>query len=89
MHGVPVRVPVVKESTALGAAICAGLGAGIYALARATPTGSSASSAPSSRTRTPSAAYEDLYPAWLEAYERLLELAADGVVRPLWRAAGT
>jgi sugar (pentulose or hexulose) kinase len=35
------------------------------------------------------AAYEDLYPAWLEAYGRLLELAADGVVRPLWRAAGT
>ena len=28
--GVPVRVPVVKESTALGAAICAGLGAGLY-----------------------------------------------------------
>ena len=88
VHGVPVRVPVVKESTALGAAICAGLGAGIYGsledadrLVRF------------ERTVEPNpdavAAYEDLYPEWLTAYERLLELAADGVVRPLWRAAGT
>jgi len=88
VHGVPVHVPVVKESTALGAAICAGLGAGIYSslddvdrLVRF------------ERTVEPDpvavAAYEDLYPAWLEAYGRLLELAADGVVRPLWRAAGT
>ena len=29
--GVPARVPVVKESTALGAAVYAGLGAGLYA----------------------------------------------------------
>jgi autoinducer 2 (AI-2) kinase len=83
-----VHVPVVKESTALGAAICAGLGAGIYSslddvdrLVRF------------ERTVEPDpvavAAYDDLYPAWLEAYGRLLELAADGVVRPLWRAAGT
>jgi autoinducer 2 (AI-2) kinase len=88
VHGVPVRVPVVKESTALGAAICAGLGAGIYGsledadrLVRF------------ERTVEPDpgavAAYEELYPEWLTAYERLLELAADGVVRPLWRAAGT
>ena len=28
--GIPIRIPVVKESTALGAAICAGVGAGLY-----------------------------------------------------------
>jgi len=26
----PVRTPEVKEATALGAAICAGIGAGVY-----------------------------------------------------------
>ena len=31
----------------------------------------------------------ELYPAWLKLYARMLELAAIGVVRPLWRAAGT
>jgi autoinducer-2 kinase len=88
VHGVPVHVPVVKESTALGAAVCAGLGAGIYAslddadrLVRF------------ERTVEPDpaavAAYDELYPQWLAAYERLLEVAVDGVVRPLWRAAGT
>ena len=28
--GIPIRIPVVKESTALGAAIYAGVGAGLY-----------------------------------------------------------
>ena len=28
--GIPLRIPVVEESTALGAAICAGVGAGFW-----------------------------------------------------------
>ena len=28
--GIPLHIPVVKESTALGAAICAGVGAGLW-----------------------------------------------------------
>ncbi len=86
--GVPVRIPQVKESTALGAAVCAGVGAGVYeSLADA------ARLVRFERTLEPdpaaSAAYETLYEQWREVYDRVLQLSEDGVVRPLWRAAGT
>jgi autoinducer 2 (AI-2) kinase len=86
--GLPVRIPVVKESTALGAAFCAGLGAGVY-----TDPGDIDQLVRFERTVEPDAAatsvYGPLYRTWLGAYGRFLELSEDGVVRPLWRAAGT
>jgi autoinducer 2 (AI-2) kinase len=85
----PVRVPVVKESTALGAAIYAGVGVGIYD--DAVTAGERL--VRFERTYRPdpaaSAAYAHLYEQWLELYRRSLELSEDGLVRPLWRAAGT
>ncbi len=87
--GVPVRVPVVKESTALGAAIYAGVGAALFDDAVERPAESFASSAHTGRTRVANAAYADLYVQWLELYRRSLELSEAGLVRPLWRAAGT
>jgi autoinducer 2 (AI-2) kinase len=87
--GMPVRVPVVKESTALGAAIYAGVGAGIYDDANATAD----RLVHFERTYEPdaaaTAAYDRLYVQWLELYRRSLELSEAGLVRPLWRAAGT
>jgi autoinducer 2 (AI-2) kinase len=87
--GVPVRIPVVKESTALGAAIYAGVGAGVYADA----VRAASELARFERTVEPHppavAAYAGLYEQWLELYRRSLELSEAGLVRPLWRAAGT
>jgi autoinducer 2 (AI-2) kinase len=84
-----VRIPVVKESTALGAAIYAGVGARVYADAAAT----AAELVRFERTFEPQpaavAAYDELYEQWLELYRRALELSEAGLVRPLWRAAGT
>ena len=84
--GVPVHIPAVTESSALGAAICAGVGAGVY-------------SGPSDldvrrRVRTfepdraAAAAYDERYAAWREIYRRMLDITQDGLLRPLWRAAG-
>ena len=87
--GLPVRIPVVKESTALGAAIYAGVGAGVYTDAAAT----AGELVRFERTFEPQpaavAAYDELYEQWLELYRRALELSEAGLVRPLWRAAGT
>ena len=87
--GVPVRTPVVKESTALGAAIYAGVGAGLYKDA----VESAQQLVRYERTFEPdaaaTAAYAALYDQWLEIYRRSLELSEAGLVRPLWRAAGT
>jgi autoinducer 2 (AI-2) kinase len=80
---------VVKESTALGAAVYAGAGARIYDDAGA----AAAELVRFERTYEPdaeaAAAYAELYERWLELYRRSLELSEAGLVRPLWRAAGT
>ena len=87
--GIPVRIPRVKESTALGAAIYAGVGAGVYPDAAAT----AAELVRFDRMFDPQAeavaAYRHLYEQWLDLYGRSLELSEAGLVRPLWRAAGT
>jgi autoinducer 2 (AI-2) kinase len=86
--GLPVRVPVVKESTALGAAIYAGIGAGMYRdvaevagwLLRTErifePVGEA--------RRT----YDERYAAWQALYPRILDLSESGLLRPMWWPAG-
>jgi len=87
--GLPVQVPTVTESSALGAALCAGKGAGVYssladlegALRKRVATYEPAPAAV--------AAYHDSYARWLEIYPRMLGLSEDGLLNPLWRAAGS
>jgi autoinducer-2 kinase len=85
---VPVEIPVVKESTSLGAAICAGVGAGLFA--EAAETGTRLMQVERTYEPDPAAAerYAALYEQWLELYRRSLELSEAGLARPLWRAAG-
>jgi autoinducer 2 (AI-2) kinase len=87
--GRPVKVPAVKESTALGAAIFAGIGAGLY------PDVTTAARRMVSFERTVDPdpqvheCYRELYASWLRLYEGELSLVERGLVKPLWRAAGT
>jgi autoinducer-2 kinase len=86
--GLPVHVPVVTESSALGAAICAGVGTGIY--------GSLTDLEPSLRCRAATfepctdatGVYDERYATWRQVYQRMLSMCDDGIVSPLWRAAG-
>jgi autoinducer 2 (AI-2) kinase len=87
--GLPVRIPVVKESTALGAAIYAGVGVGLYDDAAEAARNIVAFERTFDPDPAAAAAYDDLYERWLELYRRSLHLSEDGLVRPLWRAAGT
>jgi autoinducer 2 (AI-2) kinase len=87
--GAVVRVPSVTESTALGAALYAGVGAGLYddldvVIRRAVRF--ERTFEPDSRAHH---AYGDLYEQWRKVYAHALEISESGVVRPLWRAAGT
>jgi autoinducer-2 kinase len=84
-----VKVPVVKESTSLGAALYAGLGSGVYH-----DLSNVASSIVSfEKTYEPNQAahlvYQDLFNQWSRVYLRSLGMVEEGLVRPLWRAAGT
>ena len=89
VFGVRVNVPVVKESTALGAAICAGVGAGVFPNLQETAK----ELVKWERTFEPNENnhkdYVKAYEQWRKAYERSLEMVEDGLVRPMWRAAGT
>ena len=86
--GVAVRVPAVVESTALGAAIYAGIGAGLY---RDLPdvvdrvVRFDRTVEPVSANRT---VYDDGYGAWTAVYPRILELSEEGLLRPMWWPAG-
>lgn len=86
--GKRVKVPVVKEATALGAAILAGVGVGIYPsmeeAARRTVRWD--------KTYEPNAdnwaVYDELYKNWKAVYPRQLALCDEGLTRNMWIAPG-
>ncbi len=87
--GLPVRVPRVKESTALGAAIFAGVGAGIFAdvaSAAQKVVGFEKVLDPDPETHS---RYRELYENWTRVYNAQMGLVEEGLLKPLWRAAGT
>ena len=87
--GIPLHIPVVEESTALGAAICAGIGGGLWS----NITEAVASVAAFSHTVEPEAdaqvRYRELADQWLEVYRASMALVAPGLLPPFWSAAGT
>jgi autoinducer 2 (AI-2) kinase len=85
-----VKVPVVKEGAALGAAMCAAVGYGVYKdLPEAAQAMVSWKSAhfPSTNidVRT---IYKEKYEQWVVLFDRLLQLADEGIMPPMWKAAG-
>lgn len=86
--GLPVRVPVVKEATALGAAILAGHGVGLYTDISATAK----RLVKWERTYTPDPAnhkvYQEMYAPWREVYQAQLALSDRGLTRYMWVAPG-
>jgi autoinducer 2 (AI-2) kinase len=86
--GVAVKVPAVVESTALGAALYAGLGAGLYrdlqeVVDRVVRFDRTVE--PDRRNR---AVYDEGYGTWTAVYPRILQLSEEGLLRPMWWPAG-
>ena len=85
---IPVKTPVVKEATALGAAIAAGVGVGIFE--------DMASAAKQlvkwDKVFEPNPinkdVYQDAYERWQKSYTAQLELADAGITKHLWKAPG-
>jgi autoinducer 2 (AI-2) kinase len=86
--GVPVHIPAVTESSALGAAICAGTGAGLYSGLLELRPGLRRRAATFEPDPAAAAAYDERYETWREVYQRMLDMTDDGLLNPLWRAAG-
>jgi autoinducer 2 (AI-2) kinase len=86
--GVPVHIPAVTESSALGAAICAGTGAGLFSGLHELRPGLRRRAATFEPDPAAAAAYDEKYATWREVYQRMLDITDDGLLSPLWRAAG-
>jgi autoinducer-2 kinase len=86
--GVQVHVPVVTESSALGAALCAGKGAGIYGSLADLESGLRKRAATFDPGADAVSRYIDSYARWQQIYQRMLALCDEGLLNPLWRAAG-
>jgi autoinducer 2 (AI-2) kinase len=86
--GYEIAIPRVTEATALGAAMAAGVGAGIYR----DMVSASEKLVQWERTYTPSSenkvAYETLRNRWEVAYAKQLELVDEGITEAMWRAPG-
>jgi autoinducer 2 (AI-2) kinase len=86
--GCRVKIPCVTEATALGAAMAAGVGAGVYEnLSHATEE-----LVVWNKTYEPHASNKKLYDEikikWQQAYEVQLKLVDDGVTDSMWMAPG-
>lgn len=86
--GIPVKVPVVKEATALGAAILAGYGVGLYAdiseTARKLVQWENTYMPDMENHRV----YQEIYAPWREVYQAQLALSDRGLTRHMWIAPG-
>jgi autoinducer 2 (AI-2) kinase len=83
-----VHVPVVTESSALGAALCAGKGAGIYSSLADLESVLRKRAATFDPGADAASRYRDSYACWQQIYPRMLALCDEGLLHPLWRAAG-
>ena len=86
--GMPVRTPAVKEATALGAAILAGTGTGIY---RDVAEGVEACvrwDATYSPDPGAQRVYDEMYPVWRQIYAAQLALCDKGLTKNMWIAPG-
>lgn len=86
--GLPVKVPQVKEATALGAAILAGYGVGIYhdiseAAARVVQWDTVYE--PNMENHK---IYCEMYDTWRQVYQRQLDLVNEDLTRSMWSAPG-
>jgi autoinducer-2 kinase len=86
--GDAVHVPLITESSALGAAICAGVGAGVFAHLEELRPSLRQRAAVIEPDPAAVAIYDERYAAWRTIYSRMLDLCADGLLNPLWQAAG-
>ena len=89
MLEVQINVPVVKESTALGAAICAGVGAGYYKSLKTAGSDLIKFEMTFDPNSSVTKEYALLYQNWRKIYAEMQRISEEGLVAPLWKAAGT
>ena len=87
--GIPVKVPVVKEATAFGCAMCVGLGAGLFrSLAEPVERWVRVEKEFQPNEGAHSE-YLKHYDRWRKVYAEFMKIVNQGLLTPMWRAPGT
>lgn len=86
--GKPVNVPKVREATALGAAIMAGYGVGVYADISETARKLVRIEKRYEPNMENHAVYMQMYEVWRKMYAAQLKIADDRITRYMWAAPG-
>jgi autoinducer 2 (AI-2) kinase len=86
--GVPVKVPIVKEAAALGTALYAGVGAGIYKNIRSAAKNIVKWDRIHSPNMENHTTYQAIYEKWKDIYIEQLKLADSGKTTHMWIAPG-
>lgn len=79
---VHVTVPAITESSALGAAMCAGVGAGFYSSLLDVPIQREVHKTVAPNPQT-AEAYDRYYARWLRVYDQMLEITKRGPLAPM------
>ncbi len=86
--GKKVKIPKVKEATALGAAIAAGVGIGIYADMKSAAKELVVWEKTYSPNMDNYLTYQALKERWLQVYQQELSLVDQGLTTSMWQAPG-
>jgi autoinducer 2 (AI-2) kinase len=85
---VRIKIPVVKESTALGSVMCAGVALGWFEDLMEASSGLVKWEREVSPSEETVPIYSACYEKWRQVYPYILSLADDGVLPSMWRAPG-
>ena len=86
--GISVRTPVVKEATALGAAIIAGFGVGLFRDIKESARKLVKMECEFTPNPENHGIYAAAYQSWQKAYAAHLKLSDEGITKYMWRAPG-
>lgn len=86
--GVPVKVPVIKEAAALGTALYAAFGAGIYSSIKEAVDQVVVWESTFQPRMANHQKYALIYENWRRVYEAQLKLADSGITTHMWKAPG-
>ncbi|MDP3265946.1 MAG: autoinducer-2 kinase [Sulfuricurvum sp.] len=86
--GLEVKVPIVKEATALGVAMAAGIGAGVYTSFEEAGKNIVKMECSYQPKVEHYETYQEVKEKWIRVYAKQMELVREGILEPMWKAPG-
>jgi len=89
VFGIEMKVPVVKEATSLGCAMCVGIGTGLFKDANDAVEKWVSTEKVFRPNMKAHEAYTKHFERWNDVYSEFMNIVNKGLLTPMWRAPGT